>query len=128
MALETLKHYKQINGHQIMRETERPMTDQGEVDWPAYDELRKQRPIAIDDSKNMISFRIQNGPIKEVGKNGCQVDELISAALLMIKGLNQRFPDDCNVKAMTALYEAQTWLQQCKNLRSARGVEGTSQR
>lgn len=120
MALETLKDITHINGHKIIRH--KPDT----MSWDEFDEMRKDFPIKITDSGNFISFKIQDGPIKENGKNGCQVDELVSTALLIIKGLNNKFPDECNVKAMTSLYEAYSWLQQRKSLREVRGVEGFS--
>lgn len=126
MALETLKKISQINGNKIIRETDRPIGDDGKVDWAKYDEMRKTMPIAIDDTTNMISFRIQDGPIKEKGKNGCQVDELVAAALLIVQGLNKKYPCNQNVKAMSSLYEAQAWLRQRTLDRKHRLVEGTS--
>src|SRR5690606_37957545 len=109
MALETLKDINQINGFDVKR-----------VEWnhPA------ENFIEVNDRCNAITFKIQDGPIKEVGKNGCQVDELISTALFMIKGINAKFSCDEKVKAMTSLYEAYSWLQQRKANREARGVEG----
>ena len=128
MALETLKDVKQVNGHGIIRldkakKNPELFTD-GKFDWAKFDEHRKKFHISIADTQNMISFKIQDGPIKENGHNGCQVDEIVSTALLMIKGLNKKFPSDFNVKAMTSLYEAYSWLQQRKHDREIRGVEG----
>ncbi len=127
MALETLNGIEKINGFEILRKSDRPKlpyTD--EVDWEAYDEMRKERPIAIDDEQNMISFRIQNGPIKENGANGCQVDELLATALLIIKGLNKKFPSTYNMAAVQHIYSAMTCLEQRKLDRQSRGVEGES--
>lgn len=111
MALETLKDVTHVNGHEIKR-----------VEWNQPD----GNHIEINDKCNAITFKIQNGPIKEVGVNGCQVDEIVSTALLMVKGLNKKFPCDQNAEAMICLYGAYTWLQQRKIDREARNVEGTN--
>jgi hypothetical protein len=112
MALETLKDIQQINGHEIQR-----------LKW---NEPKEDRYIKINDEDNVISFKLQNGPIKENGVNGCQVDDIISTSLLIIKGLNEKCPDDLNAAAITSLYHAQTCLNQRTLKRKARGVEGTS--
>ena|SRR3990167_10099640 len=111
MALETLTGITEINGVEIKR-----------VTW----KQPEGNFIEVNDEHNAITFKIQNGPIKEVGTNGCQVDDIISTALLMVKGLNKRFPSDHNAKAMSCLYEAYTWMQQRKLDREVRGVEGLS--
>jgi hypothetical protein len=72
----------------------------------------------------MISFRIQNGPIKEVGVNGCQVDTLIEAAKLIVEGLNKQFPCRENSLIITKLEEALLWSMKRKLDREKRGVEG----
>lgn len=111
MALETLKDVKEINGHPLVE----------------LDKLSGDGPtpfISISHKRNEITFKIQNGPIKENGHNGCQVDEIISTALLMIKGLQKKFPCQENVKCMTALYEAYSYLQLRKLDREIRKVEG----
>lgn len=121
MALETLKDIEAVNEHKIIR-----LSHNGMTKWPnEYTNLDKQH-INIDDDQNIISFKIQDGPIKINGHNGCQVDEIISTALLMVKGLNKKFPCDENVAVITCLYEAYSWLQQRKLDREIRGVEGQS--
>lgn len=72
----------------------------------------------------MISFRIQNGPIKEVGVNGCQVDTMIEAAKLIIEELNKKFPCDENDMIVSKLEAALDWSAKRKANREARGVEG----
>lgn len=109
MALETLKNIQQINGVPVKR-----------VTW----NQPKENFIEVNDDHNAITFKIQNGPIKEVGQNGCQVDEMVATTLLMVQGLNQKFPCEENVRAMASLYEAQCWLRQRKVMRTKRGVEG----
>lgn len=124
MALETLRGVEEIGGFRVLQD--RPRKENGEIDWSAFDELRKEQPIYIDHDVNMISFRIQNGPIKEVGVNGCQVDTLIEAAKIIIEGLNKKFPCRENSLAITKLDEALHWLGARKANREKRGVEGTS--
>jgi hypothetical protein len=111
MALETLKDVKEINGFEVTR---------------GVSNFSKDRPIFIHDDTNQIAFQIQNGPIKEAGVNGCQVDEVITTAKMMIEGLNAKFPCRENAVAITKLDEALMWLDKRKKDRLKRNVEGTS--
>lgn len=126
MALETLKGVTEIGGFSVLGK--RPMNPDGSgVDWNRFDELRKTKPIYVDHDLNMISFRIQNGPIKEVGVNGCQVDTLIHAASHIICELNKKFPCDYNIDAISYLDQAIEALEARTKDREKRNVEGTSQ-
>lgn len=120
MALETLKGVEEIGGFKIIREKPDGMS------WDDLDKLRKEFPIHITDTQNIISFRIQNGPIKEAGVNGCQVDTLIETAKLIIEGFNKNFPCRENAMAITKLDEALMWLDKRKKDREKRSVEGLS--
>lgn len=122
MALETLKEVKKIGGFEVL--SDRPKKEDGTIDWSLFDEQRKEKPIYVDHDVNMISFRIQNGPIKEVGVNGCQVDTLIEAAKIIIEGLNAKFPCRENSMIITKLDEALLWSMKRKLDREARNVEG----
>jgi len=122
MALETLKHINRLGGFDVLQE--RPLKPDGEVDWAAFDEMRKTQPIYVDHDVNMVSFRIQDGPIKERGVNGCQVDSVIEAAKAILEGLNAQFPCRENSAAITKLDEALHWLEHRKKNRISRGVEG----
>lgn len=125
MALETLKGVTEIGGFKVLQQ--RPTKpDSDDIDWNLFDEQRKLSPIYVDHDVNMVSFRIQNGPVKENGVNGCQVDTLIAAAKVILEGLNRNFPCRENSLAVTKLDEALHWLQARKANREARGVEGTS--
>lgn len=119
MALLTLKDVKTVNGIKITRVCE----DFG-IPVPMY--LTTGTPIVIDDDVNVIAFRIQNGPVKEVGKNGCQVDAMIEIAKLIIEGLNSQFPCKENACAITKLEEALMWLEKRTKDRIKRKVEGMS--
>lgn len=120
MAVETLKGVEEIGGFKIVRGKPYNMT------WDGFDRLRKEKPICITDSENMISFKIQDGLIKEKGVNGCQVDTLIETAKVMIKALNQKNPCIQNTYAVEKLDDSLAWLRRRKEDRESRGVEGCS--
>jgi len=117
MALETLKDIKEIGGFKVIRQ------DEVEVN----PDCAHNHFILIDDTHNGIAFEIQNGPIKEHGVNGCQVDTLIHAAKTIIEGLNKKFPCRENSVAITKLDESIMWLEKRTKDREKRNVEGTSQ-
>lgn len=113
MALETLKNVTKIGGFGVRLVTDL-IARSGEF-------------ITIDHNLNKIEFTLQNGPIKEHGVNGCQVDTLIEAAKLIIEGLNKQFPCRENAMIVTKLDEALMWSMKRKIDREARQVEGKSQ-
>lgn len=122
MSLETLKGLEGVDGEKILQE--RARHEDGSIDWQKTDELRKDSPIFVDHDVNMVSFRIQNGPVKENGKNGCQVTALIAVARHMIGKLNDQFPCLENKYTLQALDEALAWQQKRTENRKERGVEG----
>ena len=124
MALETLKDVEKIGGYTVL--SERPKKEDGSVDWDKFDELRKTFPIYVDHDVNMISFRIQDGPIKENGLNGCQVDTLIETAKIIITELNRKFFSNENIRAISYLGNALACLEARKADRVRRNVEGYS--
>lgn len=71
-----------------------------------------------------VTFVGQRGPIKEVGVNGCQIDDLITFALGTIQTFNKKFPCRENSLAITKLEEALHWLEARKRDREQRNVEG----
>lgn len=109
MALETLKDIKTIGGFEVTR---------------GVGNFSKDRPVFIFDQLNQIAFQIQNGPVKENGVNGCQVDTIIEVAKAMIEGLNKNFPCRENAMVITKLDEALLWLMKRKLDRQSRNVEG----
>ena len=121
MALETLQGLNEIGGYKIVR------VKPPEMSWDDFDKLRDEFPINITERMNTISFRIQNGPVREHGVNGCQVDTLIETAKLILKGLNAKFPCSQNDNAIAGLNTALYWLAHRKKERELRDVEGTSQ-
>ncbi len=115
MALETLKDVDKIGGFNVCRLDQAPPHAVGtDPDVPVY----------LNEDANYIGFSIQNGPIKENGVNGCQVDTLIETALVIIDGLNKKFPSDHNQAAIISLEEALMHLKARTKDRETRGVEG----
>ena len=83
--------------------------------------------VGYNAEENSVKFTVQNGPIKEVGVNGCQIDDLIYIATVVIRDLNRQFPCRENSCAITKLDEAMMWLRERTRDREQRGVEGTNQ-
>jgi hypothetical protein len=135
MALETLKGVKEINGEKVvvmdeLREANpERFTETGAMDNKWFEEtIRPNAFIYVRHDKNSVSFTIQNGPIKENGKNGCQVADMIAVAKHMIEELNKKFPCRENAVTITKLDEALMWQEKRTKDREKRGVEGTGQK
>lgn len=118
MALETLKNVTEIGGFKVVdmnaiKEANPEMfRPDGSMIYHLFDEkIRPFNFIYIRHDVNSLSFNIQNGPVKEKGVNGCQVDTMIEASKLIIEGLNKNFPCRENSMAITKLDEALMWLQ-----------------
>lgn len=77
----------------------------------------------LDDS---ITFKIQNGPIKVVGKNGVQLTALIEVAKVMLIGLNEKFPCEENFNTIKYLNLALEEQKKRTADRERRNVEGTN--
>jgi hypothetical protein len=134
MALETLKGVKKIGMFDVvvMDELREKFPDKfnpsGGMDYKWFEaEIRPKNHIYVRHDVNSISFTIQNGPVKEAGCNGCQVDTLIEAAKIMIDGLNKKHPSVFNERAIADLDCALKNLSDRRDDRVRRGVEGTSQ-
>lgn len=82
--------------------------------------------VRIHGKRNAIEFEIQQGPIKEVGVNGCQIDDVIEFARRFIESRNEAFPCAENEYVLQCLQQALDGLKQRKLNRESRGVEGTN--
>jgi len=80
--------------------------------------------VIIPEEGNTITFKMQEGPIKEVGENGQQIDTLIGACAIVLRYFNKKFPCRENSCAITHLDEAMMWLGKRTRDRENRGVEG----
>jgi hypothetical protein len=133
MAIETLKGVKKIGGFDVvvMDELRTQYPDKfnasGAMDYTWFEkDVRPHNFVYVRHDVNSLSFTLQNGPVKEKGVNGCQVDTVIAAAKTILEGLNAQFPCRENDYAVKYLDEALYWLEARKRDREARGVEGTS--
>lgn len=133
MALETLANVDTIDGFKVVvmdklrAKYPEKFNESGAMDYKWFEsEIRPNHFIYVRHDKNSISFTLQNGPIKEVGVNGCQVDTIMCAALIMLHGLHKKFPCVENERAISKLAESLGHLIERKNNRESRGVEGYS--
>ena len=133
MALETLKDVEKIGDFDVVcmdkireRNPEK-FNESGAMDYAWFEkDIRPHNFIYVRHDVNSLSFTLQNGPIKENGVNGCQVDTVIEAGLQMLKGLNDKHRCRENALAITKLEEALMWLEARKKDREKRGVEGVN--
>ena len=131
MALETLKGVSEIGGFpaivmdELREKFPEKFNESGAMDYAWFEkDIRPSNFVYIRNDVNSISFTIQNGPVKENGINGCQIDTLVHAAKLILEGLNKNFPCRENACAITKLDEAIHWLDARAKDREKRGVEG----
>lgn len=76
-------------------------------------------------SSEHINIQLQDGPIKEVGVNGCQIDDVIKWTIDKLKGFNEKVPSPYTSRAIGHLGKAISELEARTLDRSKRGVEGT---
>lgn len=119
MALETLKDVKEIGGFKIAHLEKAIPKDE-------YLELIKSTFIIHGKENNTLIFKIQDGPIKENGVNGCQVTDALRVLIHIYEGLQKKFPCAENQKTINKLKEGLFWQDERTKDRKARGVEGTS--
>ena len=82
-------------------------------------------PEQCSEPKPYISIAFQEGPIKENGVNGCQIEDVIAVLEARLEGF-QEGPYRCRENALmiTKLQEARMWGQERTRLREKKGVEG----
>ena len=119
MALETLKDVKEIGGVEIAHLPAAIPKDE-------YLELIKNKFIVHGEENNTIIFKIQDGPIKENGLNGCQVSDMVAVANHIFKGLDAKFPSQYNKVTTGALDIALEAQDMRTKDRERRNVEGKS--
>ena len=102
--------------------------ESGAMDYKWFDQdIRPTNFVYLRHDKSSLSFTLQNGPIKEVGVNGCQIDTVIEAAKLILESLNKEMPCRENTMAITKLDESLMWLYKRKQDRIKRQVEGKNE-
>ncbi len=88
--------------------------------------LKGSAPIIVDHKNNTISFKIQDGPIKENGINGCQLTDMVEVATHMVSTLNETHRCRENSVTITKWEEGLMWQEKRTKDRETRNVEGTS--
>ncbi len=133
MALETLKGVKKFGEFSVIVMDElreqypEKFNESGAMDYKWFEkDVRPHNFVYVRHDVNSLAFTIQNGPVKEVGVNGCQVDTVIEAAKTILEGLNKQHPCRENSAAITKLDEALHWLEHRTKDRERRAVEGLS--
>lgn len=75
-----------------------------------------------------VKFTLQNGPVKDVGENGCQIDDIISWVRDLLEDFNEKVSCYETERAIERLENALLWLTVRKKNREARKVEGTNKK
>jgi hypothetical protein len=113
MALETLVGLHNVGGVKI-------------EDVTGGKSVNEDTFCVIDTDENAISFKIQKGPVNEVGVNGCQVSDMITVAMHIIENLDRSCPCIENKNTLGYLQLALNWQEERTRSRMARNVEGTN--
>lgn len=71
-----------------------------------------------------VQFDIQNGPVQQNGRNGCDATDIIRYAIGLYRSFNSAHPCRENSLTMTKLEEALHWQEARTRDRSERNVEG----
>lgn len=88
--------------------------------------IEKSKDLSQDDEFGHIVF--QDGPIKEVGVNGCHNEDLLAIVIDRLQGFQAGdLACDANEEALQYLDDALSCLNLRTQDRIKRGVEGTSQ-
>lgn len=78
--------------------------------------------------KPVIDITFQCGPLKEVGVNGCSIEDVIDVLVARLEGFQHgQFACAENFQAISALKVAKFWLLERTAKRQQQGVEGTMQ-
>lgn len=116
MTTKVLDGVKKIGGYEV----EHIKPD------PNSDRESPSKFVRIHHGFNTISIQLQDGPIREVGENGAQVDTFIHVAKELLIAFNQMAQHPENEKAIDCLSGAIEALDRRTKERISRNVEGTS--
>lgn len=75
-------------------------------------------------TSGILEFRIQNGPVNEVGVNGCQVTDILEFAKCLIEVFDEKYPCKENIQSILKIEEALHWQYARTKNRIKRSVEG----
>jgi len=131
MALETLMGVEKLGGFDVVcmddlrNKHPEKFNESGSMDYKWFEkDIRPHNFVYVRHDVNSLSFTIQNGPVKENGVNGCQVDTIFHAGLEILKKLNKNFPCRENALAITKFEEGLQWMDARTKDRENRNVEG----
>jgi len=130
--INTLKNVKEINGKAIcvmddLREKyPEKFNESGSMDYKWFEaEVRPKFNIFLRHDVDSLTFNMLTKPASEGGDlNRCQLVDLITTGLIMLKCLNVDYPCRENSMTITKLEEALMWQEKRTKNREARGVEG----
>lgn len=89
-------------------------------------DMNQLRPADYPLPEPLCQLSFQDGPIKEVGVNGIQNEDLLLIVLTRLQNFqNSEFACRENALAITKIEESVMWLRKRTLDREARGVEGT---
>ena len=103
-----------------------------EASYKLFEHTSSKGNLDIDGSQkyhgvsdgNVVQFKIQDGPIKEVGVNGIQAVDMLFFCKELFKSLNNEFPCQANRLTIAKIEEAICWQDVRTKDRESRGVEG----
>lgn len=125
---KTAKFYDVVVMDKLKKEYPEKFSESGQMDYEWFEkEIRPKKFIYARRDVNSLSFTIQKGPIKEVGVNGCQIDDVIKVVKGLIVEANTKYPCTENGECIHHLNLALEALESRTKNRTQRGVEGTNQ-
>jgi hypothetical protein len=83
-----------------------------------------KKHIMVDPVRGVIQFKIQDGPRLEGGDNGVDVDEIICFCRDVVRSFNDKFPCVQNESVMVDLCSSLGHLDDRREDRRRRSVEG----
>jgi len=93
--------------------------------------MTQQEQEVMDGTPSLIEMpggtriKFQLGPVKEVGVNGVQIEDIIGVLVARLEGFQRGpFKSRTNALAITKLEEARLWLFERTRKRETQGVEG----
>jgi hypothetical protein len=126
----SLKNVDAINGKKIVvmdeLRTKYPdkFNESGQMDYRWFEEeIRPNHDIYLRHDVDSLTFNMMTKPASEGGK-GCQLTDLITTSLVMLRYFNEKFPCRENSITITKLEEALMWQKKRTEDRESRGVEG----
>lgn len=121
------KTYK-VEAPSWLSDTVQVKNDQGLVVGYLKKRFKMSAANFIKIEGNKVEFTLQDGPIKENGVNGCQIDDVIGFVRDRIQSFQVAIPCRENEKVLDKLDESLMWLDKRRQERTQRNVEGTSSR